>query len=102
MQTDPADRQHVNTFPYTPVHGLRETFTQFHHCFISRLQQKWLLVGLVISLNSSDKEALKRPLLCKDYSDPTCPTRNNKPNIHTAVSVVYDTFYNFMHVCSYC
>ena len=52
----------------------------------------WLLVGLVRSLKSTHKEALRNPLLCKDYSDLTSPTSNQIPNIHIAVSVVYDTF----------
>ena len=52
----------------------------------------WLLVGLVRSLKSSHKEALKKPLLCEDYSDLTSPTSNQIPDIDTAVSIVYDTF----------
>ena len=47
----------------------------------------WLLVGLVRSLKSSHKEALKKPLLWEDYSD---LTSNQIPDIHKAVSVVYD------------
>ena len=35
---------------------------------------QWFLVGLVRSLKSSQKEALKKPLLCEDYSDLTSPT----------------------------
>ena len=64
----------------------------------------WLLVGLVRSLRSSHKEALKKPLLCEDYSDLTRPTNNQIPDIHIAVSVVYDTFSTFFfeHSCSYC
>ena len=50
----------------------------------------WLLVGLVRSLKSTHKEALKK-LLCEDYSDLTSPTSNQIPDIHIAVSVVYDT-----------
>ena len=51
-----------------------------------------MLVGLVRSLKSSHKEALKKPLLCEDYSDLTSPTSNKIPDIHMAVSVVYDTY----------
>ena len=29
---------------------------------------------------------------CEDYSDLTSPTSNQIPDIHIAVSVVYDTF----------
>ena len=29
---------------------------------------------------------------CKDYSDFTSPTSNQLPDIHIAISVVYDTF----------
>ena len=39
----------------------------------------WLLVGLVRSLKSSKKEALKKPLLSEDYSDLTSPTSNQIP-----------------------
>ena len=42
----------------------------------------WLLVGLVRSL--------KKLLLCEDYSDITSPISNQIPDIHIAVSVVYD------------
>ena len=52
----------------------------------------WLLVGLVRSLKSSHAEALKKPLLCEDYSDLTSPTSNTIPDMHRAFSVVYDTF----------
>ena len=52
----------------------------------------WLLVGLVRSLKSSHNEALKKPLLCDDYSDVTIQTGNKISDIHTAVSVIYDTF----------
>ena len=52
----------------------------------------WLLVGLVRSLKSSHKEALRKILLCEDYSDITSPTRHQIPDIHLAVSVVCDTF----------
>ena len=51
----------------------------------------WLLVGLVRSLKSSHKEALRKLLLCEDYSDLTSPTSNKIPVIHIAVSVVHDT-----------
>ena len=59
----------------------------------------WLLVGLVRSLKSSHKEALKMTLLYKDYSDLTSRTSNKIPNIHMAVSVVYDTFKNYFTAC---
>ena len=64
----------------------------------------WLLVGLVRSLRSSHKEALRKLLLCKDYSDLTSPTSNQMPDIHIAVSVVYDTLKKFFfeYSCSYC
>ena len=52
----------------------------------------WLPIGLVRSLRSSHKEALKKPLFCEDYSDLTSPTSNQIQDIHIAVSVVYDTF----------
>ena len=51
----------------------------------------WLLVGLVRSLKSSDKEALRKLLLSEDYNDLPSPTSNQIPDIHIAVSVVYDT-----------
>ena len=51
----------------------------------------WLLVGLVRSLRSLHKGALRKPLLCEDYNDLTSPTSNQIPDIHTTVSVVYDT-----------
>ena len=42
-----------------------------------------MLVGLVRSLKSSHKEALKKTLLCEDYSDLTSPISNKIPdNIH--------------------
>ena len=53
-------------------------------------------VGLVRSLKSSDKEALKKPLLCEDYSDLTSPTSNHILDINIAVSVVYETFKKFI------
>ena len=55
---------------------------------------QWLLVGLVRSLKSSHKEAVKKPLLFEDYSDITSPTLASKhiPDIDIAVSVAYDTF----------
>ena len=43
----------------------------------------WLVVGLVRSLKSSHKEALRKPLLSKDYSDLTSPTSNHIPDIHS-------------------
>ena len=52
----------------------------------------WLLVGLVRSLKSSHKGALRKPLLFEDYNDLTSPTSNQIPDIHIAVSVVYDNF----------
>ena len=52
----------------------------------------WLLVGLVRSLKSSYKEALRKLLLCEDNNYITSPTSNQIPDIHIAVSVVYDTF----------
>ena len=64
----------------------------------------WLLVGLVRSLKSSNKEALSKLLLCEDYNDIKSPTSNQIPDIHIAISVVYDTFLKFFfeHSCSYC
>ena len=63
-------------------------------------QMYWLLVGLVRSLKSSHKEALKKLLLCEDNND---PTSNQIPDIHIAVSVVYDTVLLFFeHSCSFC
>ena len=56
----------------------------------------WLLVGLVMSLKSSHKEAVRKPILREDYNDITSPTSNQIPDIHRAVSVVYDTFYMYM------
>ena len=52
----------------------------------------WLLAGLVRSLKSSHKEAVKKTLLCEDFSDLTSPTSNQIPDIHIAVSVLYGTF----------
>ena len=64
----------------------------------------WLLVGLLRSLKSSHNEALRKLLLCDDYNDLTSPTSNQIPDIHIAVSVVYDTFQKFVfeQLCSYC
>ena len=61
----------------------------------------WLLVGLVRSLKSSHKEALRKPLLCEDCNDPTSPTSNHIPDIYKAV--VYDTFKKFFfeYLCTY-
>ena len=50
----------------------------------------WLLVGLVRSLKSSHKEAHEKPLLCEGYNDLTSPTSNQIPDIHIAVSVLYE------------
>ena len=47
--------------------------------------------GLVRSLKSSHKEALKKPLLFEDYSDLTSPTSNHILDIDLTVSVVYST-----------
>ena len=64
----------------------------------------WLLVGLVRSLKSSHKEALRKLLLCEDYNDLPIPTNNQIPDIHITVSAVYETFKKFFieHSCSYC
>ena len=51
----------------------------------------WILVGLVKSLKSSHKEALKKHLLCEDMRDLTSPTSNHILDIDIAVFVVYDT-----------
>ena len=58
-------------------------------------------VGLVGSLESSNKEKLKKPLLCEDYTGLTSPTSNQISDIHIAVSLVYDTFKQFLfrYVC---
>ena len=53
---------------------------------------KWLLVGLVRSLKSSYKEAMKKSLLCEDKSDLTSPTSNRITDFDIAVSVIYGTF----------
>ena len=53
---------------------------------------EWLLVGLVRSLKSSHKEAMKKPLLCEDYNDLTSPTSNHIQDIDNTVSVAYDNF----------
>ena len=50
----------------------------------------WLLVGLVRSLKSSYKEALRNLHLCEDYNDLTSPTSNQI--LYIDVSVIYDTF----------
>ena len=49
-------------------------------------------------------EAPRKRLLCEDYSDLSSPTSNQVPDIHRAVSVVYDTLKKFFfeHSCSYC
>ena len=54
----------------------------------------WSLVELVRPLESSQKEALGKLLLCDDYNDLTSPTSNQIKYIHTAVSVVYGTLKN--------
>ena len=54
----------------------------------------WSLVELVRPLESSQKEALGKLLLCDDYNDLTSPTSNQIKDIHTAVSVVYGTLKN--------
>ena len=51
----------------------------------------WLLVGLVGSLKSSHKEALRKFVLFEDYNDLTSPISNQIPFLHIALSVVYDT-----------
>ena len=48
----------------------------------------WLLVGLVRSLKSSHKEALRKLLLCEDYNDLTSPTNNQITDTQIAVSVM--------------
>ena len=61
----------------------------------------WLLVGLMRSLKSSHKEALKKPLLCQDYRDLTSPTSNYIPVVYTAVSVldgIFKYYFSRMHV----
>ena len=40
----------------------------------------------------TQREAVKKPLLCEDHSDLTSPTSNRIRDIHIAVTVVYDTF----------
>ena len=52
-----------------------------------------------MSLNSSHKVALKKPLLCEDYSDLTRPTSNHTPDIYITVSDVYDTLKNIFQPC---
>ena len=51
----------------------------------------WLLVGLVRSLKSSHKEAVKRPLLFEDYIDLSSPTSNHIQDIDISIFVEYDT-----------
>ena len=53
----------------------------------------WWQVGLVKSLKSSQKEALRKFLLCEDNNDLTSPTSNQVPDKHIAVSVVYNSSY---------
>ena len=52
----------------------------------------WLLIGLVRSLKSSHKETPRKLLLCEDNNDLTSLTSNQIPDMHIAVSLVYDTF----------
>ena len=55
----------------------------------------WLLVGLVRSLKSSHKDALKETLLCEYYSDLTRPTSNKIPdtgNDHTSGTPGFTSF----------
>ena len=59
----------------------------------------WLLVGLVMSLKYSHKEALRKLLLCEDYNDLTSPTNNQIPDTPIAVSVVYDTLKKVFPAC---
>ena len=54
----------------------------------------WLLVGLVRSLESSNKEALRKLLLCEDYNDLTSPISNQIPDIHIAVLLYMTLFKN--------
>ena len=64
----------------------------------------WLLVGLVRSLESLHKEALRKLLLCEDYIDLTSPTSSQLPDMNISVSVVNDAFkkFFFMHACLNC
>ena len=48
----------------------------------------WLLVGLVRSLKSSHKAALKDPLLFEDQSDLTSPSSNHILDTDIAVSAL--------------
>ena len=59
----------------------------------------WLLVGLVRSLKSSHKEALKKPLLYEDYSDLTSPTSNQIPEIDIAISTLLYITYLILFSC---
>ena len=38
------------------------------------------------------QRSTQRSLLCEDYRDLTSPTSSQTPDMHIAVSVVYDTF----------
>ena len=59
-----------------------------------------VLVGLVRSLKSSHKEAVKMPLLCEDWSDITSPTSNHISDIDIAVPIAMALFKNsFSHMC---
>ena len=55
----------------------------------------WLLVGLVRSLKSSHKEALRKLLLCEDYNDLTSPYNNQIPCIHIAF-LLYTTLFKIL------
>ena len=64
----------------------------------------WLLrvVGLVRSLKSSHKEALKKPLLYEDYSDLTSPTSYQIPEIDIAIStLLYMTYLILLSIQSF-
>ena len=63
----------------------------------------WFLVGLVRSMKSSHKEALKKNLLYEDYSNLTGQLLAIY-QIYTCFSVVYkkyDTLKNIFHACMY-
>ena len=62
---------------------------------------QWLLVGLVMSLKSSHKEAVKKPLLYEDYSDITSPTSNHISNIDIAVSIAITLFKILFLTCMF-
>ena len=58
----------------------------------------WLLVGLVRSLKSSHKEALRKLLLCEDDNDLTSPTSNQIPDIRIAVIFKENIFRAFVFI----